>query len=55
MKFSVKITHRGLSLFPSKLYVAVDIYYWLDKGSLSCNRYVIENVIVVFSNSQKAN
>lgn len=58
MKFSViehKIMHIGLSLFPSKLCVAMDIYYCLDKASLSCNRYIIENGIIVFSNSQKAN
>lgn len=50
-----KIMHIRLSLFPSKLCVVMDIYYWLDEGSLSCNRYIIVDVIIVFSSSQKAN
>lgn len=33
----------------------MDVSYWLDKGSVSSNRYTMENVIIMFSNSQKAN
>lgn len=58
MKISVvkhRIMHIGLSLFLSKFYVVVDIFYWLNKGSLSCKRYIIENVVIGYSSSQKAN
>lgn len=57
MKFRV-VKHRIITqdyLFLSRFCVVVDMFCWLNEGSLSCNGYIVENVIVGYSSSQKAN